>query len=218
MVTAKMAVSTVVGVGVQLGLAILARGGFGAFFGEPALTALAVLTIVGTVAALATGGNLSSGEREDRANRWVLIAFSFVGLGVAFLPALTDRLDLWTLDGDPVRWLGDVLFAVGNVLRLWPVFVLGHRFSGLVAIQQNHQLVTSGVYSHIRHPSYLGLIISTAGWALAFRSVVGLLLTAALVPILVVRMNAEEALLTTHFGAEYESYKRRTRRFVPGVY
>ena len=213
-----LAALTILATLAYLGLAVLGWGGFAAFFSHPPLIAVAVILVALAAIALFSAGNLSRGEREDRANRWVLIAFSFVGLGIAFLPALTDRLDLWTLDGDQVRWLGDVLFAVGNVLRLWPVFVLGHRFSGLVAIQQNHQLVTSGVYSRIRHPSYLGLIISTAGWALAFRSVVGLLLTAALVPILVVRMNAEEALLTTHFGAEYESYKRRTRRFVPGVY
>lgn len=218
MVTAKMAITTLLSVGLQLGLAIVARGGFGAFFAEPALVALTVLTIIATVAALATGGNLNPGEREDRANRWVLVAFTFLGLAIAYLPALTDRLDIGSLDGDWVRWLGNLLFAVGCILRLWPVFVLGHRFSGLVAIQQNHQLVTSGLYSHIRHPSYLGLVIATAGWVLAFRSSVGLVLTALTLPVLIARMNSEEALLEAHFGAEYAAYKRRTSRFLPGIY
>ena len=39
------------------------------------------------------------------------------------------------MDGDAVRWLGVALFALGGAIRLWPVFVLGDRFSGLVAIQ-----------------------------------------------------------------------------------
>ena len=56
-------------------------------------------------------------------------------------------------------------------MRIWPVFVLGHRFSGLVAIQPGHKLVTSGVYGVIRHPSYLGLLVNSLGWALAFRSI-----------------------------------------------
>ena len=77
--------------------------------------------------------------------------------------AYTDRKGFWTLDGDAVRWLGVVLFAAGGVLRIWPVFVLGHRFSGLVAIQPGHKLVTSGVYGVIRHPSYLGLLVKLAG-------------------------------------------------------
>ena len=71
-------------------------------------------------------------------------------------------------------------FAAGGALRIWPVFVLGRRFSGLVAIQPGHTLVTSGVYGFIRHPSYLGLLVNALGWGLAFRSGVGVLLTAIL--------------------------------------
>jgi hypothetical protein len=58
--------------------------------------------------------------------------------------------------------------------------VLGHRFSGLVAIQPGHALVTTGLYGVVRHPSYLGLLVNSLGWALAFRSGVGVLLTALL--------------------------------------
>jgi protein-S-isoprenylcysteine O-methyltransferase Ste14 len=108
-----------------------------------------------------------------------------------FLPALTDRRGIWTLDGDAVRWLGVLLFAAGGVLRLWPVFVLGPRFSGLVAIQPGHTLVTGGIYGVIRHPSYLGLLVNALGWGLAFRSEVGMLLTALLVPPLLARISAE---------------------------
>jgi hypothetical protein len=45
-----------------------------------------------------------------------------------------DRIDFWTIDGNTIRWLRVVLFAVGGALRLWPVYVLGNRFSGLVTI------------------------------------------------------------------------------------
>ena len=54
----------------------------------------------------------------------------------------------WTLDGDTMRWVGVVLCTAGGVLRLVPVFVLGRRFSGLVAIQSGHQLETRGVYGY----------------------------------------------------------------------
>ena len=97
------------------------------------------------------------------------MAFGVIGVLAAFLPAYTDRKGFWILDGDALRWLGVVLFAAGGALRLWPVFVLGRRFSGLVAIQPGHELVTSGVYRVIRHPSYLGLLVNSLGWALAFR-------------------------------------------------
>ena len=98
------------------------------------------------------------------------------------------------------------------------MFVLGRRVSGLVAIQPGHELVTGGIYGVIRHPSYLGLLVNSLGWALAFRSGVGLLLTAFTVPPVVARIRAEERLLHSQFGDAYDAYCRRTSRLIPGLY
>ena len=208
----------VAGTAGYLGLAVLGRGGFGAFFRQSALSALAVVLFALAIAALFAGGNLSPGEREDRNNRWVLIAFGVFGLLDAFLPAYRDRLRFWVIDGDTIRWLGVALFGIGGALRLWPVFVLGDRFSGLVAIQPGHVLVTSGIYGIVRHPSYLGLLVNSLGWALSFRSGVGVLLTVLLILPLLARIQAEERLLRTQFGDDYDAYCSRTSRLIPGVY
>jgi protein-S-isoprenylcysteine O-methyltransferase Ste14 len=202
----------------NFGLAVLGWGGPAAFFSHPALIALAVATFLLAGAALFAGGNISPGVREDRGNRWVIAALALIGVLAAFLPALTDRKEFWTLDGDAIRWLGVVLFAAGGALRLWPVVVLGNRFSGLVAIQPGHTLVTSGVYGVIRHPSYLGLLVNTLGWVLAFRSGVGLVITALIIPPLLARIRAEERLLRAQFGAECDAYRARTSRLIPGLY
>ncbi len=101
---------------------------------------------------------------------------------------------------------------------LWPVFVLGRRFSGLVAIQPDHTLVTTGIYSIIRNPSHLGFTINTLGWALAFRSGVGLGLAGLHIPPIIARIRAEEGMLRTKFGAEFDTYRARTYRLIPGVY
>jgi protein-S-isoprenylcysteine O-methyltransferase Ste14 len=201
-----------------LGLAVLGYGGFAAFFSHPALIALVAVQCALAVAALFAGGNLSRGVTEDRGNRWVLAAFAVIGLLQGYLPAWTDRHNLWCLDGDTVRWLGVVLFAAGGTLRLWPVFVLGNRFSGLVAIQEGHTLMTEGIYSITRNPSYLGLLLGTLGWSLAFRSAAGVVLTAAMIPPLLARMTSEERLLSAQFGADYDAYRARTSRLVPRVY
>jgi len=169
MMTASVRVTLVLGgTAAYIGLAILGWGGWTAFFSHPALVALAVAFAVLASVSLFAGGNLSPGVREDRGNRWVIVVLALLGLLDAFLPAYTDRQGFWTLDGEPMRWLGIVLFAAGGILRLWPVFVLGPRFSGLVAIQSGHTLVTSGVYGVIRHPSYLGLLVNALGWAWPF--------------------------------------------------
>jgi protein-S-isoprenylcysteine O-methyltransferase Ste14 len=208
----------VVGTAAYLGLAVFGWGGLAAFFSHPALIALAIALFMMSCVALFAGGNLSSGVREDRGNRWVLIAFALIGLLDGFLPAWTDRTEFWTLDGDTIRWFGVVLFAAGGALRIWPVFVLGRRFSGLVAIQPGHALVTTGIYGVIRNPSYLGLLINSLGWGLAFRSGVGVLLTALIVPPLFARIRAEERLLRSQFGAEYDAYCARTSRLIPGLH
>jgi protein-S-isoprenylcysteine O-methyltransferase Ste14 len=206
------------GTAAYLGLAILGWGGWTAFFAHPALGALAVALAVLAGVSLCADGNLSPGVREDRGNRWVIGALTLIGLLAAYLPAYTDRQAFWTIDGEPMRWLGVGLFAAGGALRLLPVFVLGRRFSGLVAIQPGHTLVTSGVYGVIRHPSYLGLLVNALGWALTFRAGLGVLLTALMIPPLLARIRAEERLLRTQFGDEYRAYCARTARLIPGIY
>lgn len=201
-----------------LGLAILGWGGFAAFFSDPARFALAIILFAMSCAAFFAGGNLSPGVREDRTNRWVIGAFGLIGFVDAYLPAYTERKDFWTFNGDTIQWLGIALFAAGGALRIWPVFVLGRRFSGLVAIQPGHTLVTSGVYSVIRHPSYLGLLVNSLGWGLVFRSGVGVLLTALMTAVLLARIRSEETLLRTEFGDEYNAYCARTSRLIPGLY
>ena len=67
-------------------------------------------------------------------------------------------------------------------------------------------------------PSYLGLLIGALGWALAFRSGVGVLLTALIIPPLLARIHAEEKRLHTQFSPEYDAYRARTSRMIPGLY
>lgn len=62
------------------------------------------------------------------------------------------------------------------------------------------------------------MLVNSLGWALAFRSGVGVLLTALLIPPLLARIRAEETLLRTQFGDEYDTYSRRTSRLIPGLF
>ncbi|HTW77922.1 MAG TPA: isoprenylcysteine carboxylmethyltransferase family protein [Terracidiphilus sp.] len=202
----------------QFALAVLAWGGFKSFFSHPAFIALVVVTLAMMAVAPFSRGSLSAGAKEDRGNRWVLSVFTVIAILNAYFPPLTDRLNFLTMDGDTLRWAGIVLYAAGGALRLYPVFVLGKRFSGLVAIQTGHTLETHSIYSLIRNPSYLGMIINLIGWQFIFRSSIGLVLVLALFLTLIARMNAEERLLREHFGAEYDEYFARTWRLIPWIY
>lgn len=218
MSSVKIIISGGVSIIIQFGLALVGWGGWSAFFSHPALKALAWVTVGLALLAIPSGGGISSGEKEDRSNRWVLIAFSAIALLMAYFSAYTDRIGFWTLDGETLRWVGVAVCAAGGVLRILPVYVLKKRFSGLVAIQKGHKLETRGIYGVIRNPSYLGMLTTSLGWVLAFRSGVGVLLAASLLIPLVARIRAEERLLREHFGAEYDAYVARTWRLVPGIY
>ena len=202
-----MMLITASSVTLYIGLAVWGWGGWSAFMAHPARAGAVVATLVFSVAAMFTSGNLSSGRREDTTNRWIFLPFLVLGIVLAWLPAYTDRRDIGAVDGDAVRYFGLALYVVGCILRVGPVFELGRRFSGLVAIQEGHELETSGFYRVIRHPSYLGLLLLLVGWALVFRSAIGVLVSLLLIPPLVARMNSEEALLESEFGERYADYR-----------
>lgn len=214
----RLAAFTIVSLAAYLGLAIAGAGGPGRFFSYPPLIAVAIVTIALGLASLFSEGHVGSGVKEDRSNRWVIGALTLLGFIDAYLPAYTDRIDFLTFGGEAVRWLGFLLYTAGGVLRIAPVFVLGRRFSGLVAIQPGHRLVTTGLYGVIRHPSYLGLFVLTLGWGLAFRAGVGVIIAVLMLIVLFARIKAEERLLSETFGPEYDAYRSRTSRLVPYLY
>src|SRR5262245_56320884 len=100
-----------------LGLAALGWGNLVDFLAHPARIALCVVSLGLGIVAGFSAGNLSSGVREDRSNRWVIAAFTVIGIAAGYLPAYTDRREIWTIDGDAVRWLGVALFSLVGVLR-----------------------------------------------------------------------------------------------------
>jgi protein-S-isoprenylcysteine O-methyltransferase Ste14 len=200
------------------GIAILAWGDWRSFLSNPPRAIASLTGVAVSVATALSGFNFSPGTREDRGNRWLFGTMALVAVSVAFLPPFMDRRSLLTIDGETARYAGAVLWVGGNVLRVAAMYTLGERFSALVAIQAGHELVTDGVYGVVRHPSYLGALLAVAGWALLFRSTVGLVLAAAAVRLAMARIAAEEALLRSHFGDEFVAYQRRTWRLVPFVY
>jgi protein-S-isoprenylcysteine O-methyltransferase Ste14 len=141
-----------------------------------------------------------------------------LSLAIAAVPPYADRRDFITIDGDLTRYFGLALMSLGAVLRVGPMFVLGQRFTWPLASQERHNLIQTGFYRFIRHPSYAGAFLGAIGWALVFRSGLGLILVALLLPAFLPVVWAEEALLITEFGDQYEQYRRRTWRLLPFVY
>jgi protein-S-isoprenylcysteine O-methyltransferase Ste14 len=85
-------------------------------------------------------------------------------------------------------------------------------------LDAGHQLATGGPFHVIRNPIYSALNLLALGTAIWVGGV--LVWIAVLLTVLgsELRARAEEPLLERAFGEEYRDYRRRTKRFVPGVY
>ena len=199
----------------------LAAWGYGSWVGlvaEPTrATGLAVIGLA-AVGSLFSGIHLGGCAQPDAVGRWRLIPLAVIGLALASLPPWADRHDWLTFGGTAVRSVGLALLLAGAVLRVGPMFLLGDRFTWPLATQPGHALLTTGLYRWVRHPSYAGAWLGAMGWALLFRSGVGLVLAALLFPFFDPVIRAEEASLLAEFGDPYERYQRRTWRLIPWIY
>ncbi len=214
----RLAAFGVVAIAAFFGTTALPWGGPAQFLAHPARAGLVLVAVLLTIPGLFSGASLSGGRREDRRNRWIFVPLVPLTIAFAYLPSAADSNEVLVIDGDELRDAGFALYAAGAVLRVAAIVALGRRFSGLVAIQRDHRLETTGLYRFIRHPSYLGAIVAMVGWMLAFRSLLVVVLVPVLVWIVIARIEAEERLLASQFGDPYAAYRRRTWRPVPFVY
>jgi protein-S-isoprenylcysteine O-methyltransferase Ste14 len=203
-----------------LALVIWGWGDWTTFFSNPARTGVIVLALAGAIAySFSRSSGVGAGRLEDPSSRWIFIPLIMIAVAFAWLPPHLDRLNRWTIDGNTVRYVGLIIAAIGGFVRVAAVFELGHRFSMFVALQSDHRLKTDGFYSFVRHPSYFGMLLTMVGWALVFRSIIGLLLTVAMFIPIVARIRAEEDFFVRVFGAQYRIYQQRTRwRLFPFIY
>ncbi|MGB7620778.1 MAG: isoprenylcysteine carboxylmethyltransferase family protein [Terriglobia bacterium] len=115
-----------------------------------------------------------------------------------------------------VRILGVALLLLGILIRVISIRTLGRFFTAHLRVNEGRRLIQQGIYKHLRHPSYFGLIFSFLGLPLSFCSLYGLLYMILIgIPSLVFRINIEERFLVEEFGAEYLEYRKHSYKFIP---
>ena len=116
-------------------------------------------------------------------------------------------------------YLGCLALTLGITLRVIAVATLKKQFTVRVAIVEHHQIVDTGIYGIIRHPSYLGHLASLLGMGLLSENWISLIVSIILpVAAILYRIHVEEAALVRHFGPAYQVYARRTKRLLPGIW
>jgi protein-S-isoprenylcysteine O-methyltransferase Ste14 len=115
-----------------------------------------------------------------------------------------------------VGWIG----GVGLVLALWVLWqayaTLGKNWTPKIEVKNEQQLVTNGIFEYVRHPIYAGLLLWALIQPLLLQNwIVGFAFLIIFVPLLVLRVPREEAMMLLHFGEQYQAYMQRTPRFFP---
>lgn len=163
-----------------------------------------------------------AGREEQGARvalRWpilLLATIAFFGIGIVLWRPLPIQLTTWARA--VMLLVGGVLFFGGLGLYLWGLTSLGRMFgpsSGFgVRLHAGHRLVTRGVYAHIRHPMYLGVIATGTGGFLLYRTWAALCFAVIMLG-LVIRARREEKMLAREFGAEWQAYVSRVPAWLP---
>ncbi len=116
-----------------------------------------------------------------------------------------------------VRFFGAGVAVFSIALVTWIHRVLGRQYSAKHEIQKDHQLITAGPYSRVRHPMYTTLNLFSISMALVTSNLL-LILSAIFVALPFPWIAArEEKMLTDQFGDEYRAYMKKTGRFFPPI-
>jgi protein-S-isoprenylcysteine O-methyltransferase Ste14 len=166
-----------------------------------------------------------TGAKQDKSTLgmiWVVIGISIVaGIFVSQSRSLRAGV-IGLFDFPATNWILPLavgLFAVGLVVRWWAIVTLGRFFTVDVVIEKDHEVVQSGPFRWVRHPSYTGVLVAFVGWGMTLGNWVAM--AVVLVPIFVAflrRMKVEEDALRGALGERYEQYMKRTNRLVPFIY
>ncbi|RQH08900.1 methyltransferase family protein [Paraburkholderia dinghuensis] len=161
-------------------------------------------------------GKGESGHRDSRTLA-VIYAATVSATTIATAVALFSEFPIWRMP--ETRYFGMLIIISGMALRIWSMIMLGRFFTYNVALRDGHELIRSGPYRVLRHPSYTGLLFSFFGYGVALNNWISLV--AVFIPVFLAfsrRIAVEETVLSEHFGDLYTEYKRRTWRLIPLVY
>lgn len=147
----------------------------------------------------------------DRGGRWVIgqcaLMLAVAGAGPLWPGELTGR----------ARWLAGLLLVVGGVIGTSGAVGLRKNRTIFPRPNEDSHLVRTGVYRWVRHPLYASVIALSAAWATFWASWPAAVAGLGLAAFLCFKAAREERWLVAKFP-EYEEYRRRTKRLIPGLF
>jgi protein-S-isoprenylcysteine O-methyltransferase Ste14 len=154
---------------------------------------------------------------ETRVLQKVIISIAFLAMGATIVVSALDFRFGWSSVPAAISVVGDVLVAVGLGIAMLTTIQNGYA-SANITVESGQQVVSTGLYSVVRHPMYFGNVVLMIGIPLALGSYWGLVFVIPGVAVLAVRILDEEKVLTQEL-AGYPEYANKVHyRLMPGVW
>lgn len=191
--------------------------------GLPGIAAF-LLGALGFVAAVLTarsGRARDAGEADAKRSRASLTGVILQAGGIGAAGFGRQRVELDPVGAEALVEAAAVALLMAGCVALfvWATRTMGSNWSIVARTRADHALVEAGPFAFVRHPIYAAMALFMVGLAIAFGHTRQLLLAAPLFALGTwLRVRIEEGLLRRQFGAAYDTYAARVKRFVPGLF
>jgi protein-S-isoprenylcysteine O-methyltransferase Ste14 len=132
------------------------------------------------------------------------------------ITCLIDSL-LYTKISTYYNLIGLALVLISVLITYLAFKALGDNYSIQIRIRKGHTLVKTSVYKYIRNPMDLAEILFMIGLPMLSSSMISLLFLIPFIPIMILKINFEELLLSKELKG-YKEYMKKTKRLLPFIY
>jgi len=155
--------------------------------------------------------------KEEQSEQKAVIALSALMFLAAFIVAGLNCRFKWIVLPAWVSWTAAVVFLLAYALYA-EVLRENVWLSRTVEVQENQQVIDTGLYGVVRHPMYMSTLLLFLSMPLVLGSVLSFVIMLAYIPIIAKRIRNEEKVLES--GLEgYTEYKKRVRyKVIPFVW
>ncbi len=149
---------------------------------------------------------------------WYVVIQLLILVGVVFVPTHAAGCPIWPAGVARLgTGLGLLAMGLGGVSLLWGMWQLGSSLTPLPYPREQGTFKDTGPYRWVRHPIYSGVVLLSLGWAGWVHGCLTLVAAVGVFGFFDIKARREEQWLLAKYP-DYAVYRKRVKKFIPGIY